>query len=305
MNTFVADPHWRGWIVWYFFLGGIAAGAYFMAALVELAGNDRDRALAKVAYYLAFPLIVLCGVLLILDLGQPLRFWHMLVQSETGRPMFKHWSPMSIGSWGLVLFSALSGLSFLGVLAEDRRAGLARFARLSARLGRGPPATALRIAGALAGFFVASYTGALLTATNQPIWSDSPWLAALFLSSSASTGIAAMQLAAQLRGGVEPGSIERLARADAWLIVLEAATGVVFLVSLGDLALVLLASRPGVWLVGGTAVLGLAIPWLAHLRPGLLGRGTATVASVLVLAGGLALRYAILAAAPAMLAKGK
>ena len=29
MNLFVADPDWGGWIVCYFFLGGIAAGAYF------------------------------------------------------------------------------------------------------------------------------------------------------------------------------------------------------------------------------------------------------------------------------------
>ncbi len=27
MNEFVADPHWGWWIVWYFYLGGIAAGA--------------------------------------------------------------------------------------------------------------------------------------------------------------------------------------------------------------------------------------------------------------------------------------
>ena len=30
MNLFVADPEWGWWIIRYFFLGGIAAGAYFM-----------------------------------------------------------------------------------------------------------------------------------------------------------------------------------------------------------------------------------------------------------------------------------
>src|SRR5271157_6244619 len=36
LNTSVADPQWHELIVWYFFLGGIAAGAYVMAALADL-----------------------------------------------------------------------------------------------------------------------------------------------------------------------------------------------------------------------------------------------------------------------------
>ena len=110
MMRITVAPEWAWWLVWYFFLGGLAAGLYFMAALIELVGSERDRAMAKVAYYGAFPLAVVCGVLLILDLGRPERFWHMLIQSETGRPMFKYWSPMSVGAWALLVFS---GLAFL------------------------------------------------------------------------------------------------------------------------------------------------------------------------------------------------
>jgi len=36
------------------------------------------------------------GILLIVDLPRPLRFWHMLLQSQTLVPMLKWWSPMSI-----------------------------------------------------------------------------------------------------------------------------------------------------------------------------------------------------------------
>jgi hypothetical protein len=85
-----------------------------------------------------FPLAVVCGVLLILDLGRPERFWHMLIQSETGRPMFKYWSPMSVGAWALLVFSGLALLSFVGVLAEDGRAGLGRWRALAGTLRRGP-----------------------------------------------------------------------------------------------------------------------------------------------------------------------
>ena len=48
-------------------------------------------------------------------------------------------------------------------------------------------ANVLQALGCVAGFFVASYTGALLSATNQPMWSDTVWLAPLFLASAAST----------------------------------------------------------------------------------------------------------------------
>jgi hypothetical protein len=101
--------------------------------MVGLWGDEDDRRAVRVADYLAFPLIGLCGVLLIVDLNRPERFWHMLIQSQTYRPMFKWWSPMSAGSWALMAFSACSFASFLGVLAEDRRWGLGRWSALASR----------------------------------------------------------------------------------------------------------------------------------------------------------------------------
>ena len=46
MNSFVADPAWGLWIILYFFLGGLAAGCYFVATLIELFGREEDRPLA-------------------------------------------------------------------------------------------------------------------------------------------------------------------------------------------------------------------------------------------------------------------
>ena len=66
LNTSVADPQWHGLIIWYFFLGGIAAGAYVMAALADLFGDVDDRPGVRVAYYMAFPLVNVCGLLLTL-----------------------------------------------------------------------------------------------------------------------------------------------------------------------------------------------------------------------------------------------
>src|SRR5262249_23090293 len=42
MNFFVVDPDWGFWIIAYFYLGGIAAGAYFLAILLEWFGSEED-----------------------------------------------------------------------------------------------------------------------------------------------------------------------------------------------------------------------------------------------------------------------
>src|SRR5262245_39444620 len=102
MNLFVADPDWGWWIVSYFFLGGIAAGAYFVATLVELFGGDDDRPLSRIGYRIAFPLVAVCGVLLILDLNRPERFWHMLLQSERVHEALDQGWPLSAGGWLLM-----------------------------------------------------------------------------------------------------------------------------------------------------------------------------------------------------------
>src|SRR5262249_4133554 len=71
MNVFVADPEWSWWIIGYFFLGGIAAGAYFNSAIIDLFGRPEDRPLARIGYLIAVPLILICAVFLTLDLHQP------------------------------------------------------------------------------------------------------------------------------------------------------------------------------------------------------------------------------------------
>src|SRR5438067_2488467 len=81
-------------------------------------GGGRHRAAARLGYLIAFPAVVVCGVLLTLDLQRPERFWHMLIQSATWRPMFKAYSPMSVGAWALLAFGFFSLLSFLAARSE-------------------------------------------------------------------------------------------------------------------------------------------------------------------------------------------
>lgn len=291
MDPYVVSPHWGFWITAYFFLGGIAAGAYAVLALTGLFGAETDRRAVRVAAYLAFPLVCVCGLVLIVDLNRPERFWHMMVQSQTLRPMFKGWSPMSAGSWGLSAFGAFSAASFLGVLAEDRRFGLGRWSSAAGRLRAGLAGRLFAVGGACAAFFLGSYTGALLSATNQPVWSQSTWLSPLFLASSVSTGLAAVLLLLFWRPrDIPPDVLARLEWLDALAIVLELTMLAAFAVSLGPLAGPAFGRWPGVLIPAFVVPLGLLLPLASRIvrRP-----WAPAVSAAAVLAGGLALRFAV------------
>jgi formate-dependent nitrite reductase membrane component NrfD len=292
----VADPEWGWWIILYFYFGGIAAGAYFIGTLIDLVGHERDRPIAKLANYLAAPLVAICGLLLVVDLTRPERFWHMIVQSNTWLPMFKYWSPMSVGAWALLLFGVFATASFVGALSEDGRFGLRRFSGMARYLHVGPVGTVFQVIGCLFGFFIASYTGALLTASNQPFWSDSPLLGALFLASAGSTGIAALLLVMSLGRGIPRDSVANLERTDRWVMLLELLLLIAFVVSLGSLAPAFIGSIYGILLIVVTLALGVIVPLALSSQKPPLGSRSTLIAAVLVLIGGLVLRYAIVMA---------
>src|SRR5678816_1048853 len=50
---FVAPPLWEWYIVWYFFLGGLAGGAYLLGTLLRLIGDPRDEGVARLAFLLS------------------------------------------------------------------------------------------------------------------------------------------------------------------------------------------------------------------------------------------------------------
>ncbi len=296
----VASPGWHGWIVAYFYLGGIAAGAYAVFTLAGLFGDEDMYRATRAGAYMAFPLVGVCGLVLIVDLNRPERFWHMLVQSETFRPMVKWWSPMSAGSWGLSAFSAFSFASLVGVLAEDGWPVLGRWAAVSGRLRKGPVGHLVHVGGAASAFFLGGYTGTLLSATNQPVWAQTTWLSPLFLASAGSTGVAAVLATVLLRSRDEPAdAVRRLEWLDAWVMVLELAMLAAFAASLGPLAPAAFGRWPGVLIPAFVVPAGLLFPLTTRLVP---RRWSASASAVAVLAGGLALRYAVVGMPGALLA---
>src|SRR3989449_5542966 len=121
---FSGAPHWAWLIILYFFVGGIAGGACLLAAVVDWFGGPGDRPVVRTGYSVAAWGAILSGALLTIDLGRPLRFWHMLFQSANGPGlMFKGWSPISFGAWAILVFGLFAVLSALGGLAEEVRLG--------------------------------------------------------------------------------------------------------------------------------------------------------------------------------------
>jgi formate-dependent nitrite reductase membrane component NrfD len=285
---FSAPPDW-GWLVTlYFFVGGLAGGSYFIAVLIDFFGRPSDRPLARLGYYIAFPSIVLSGILLTLDLHRPLRFWHMLIESNTLRPMFKPWSPMSIGSWALTIFGLFSLISFVSALSEQGRIDWP-----SARLWRypSPLGAVISVIGGLLGFFVAGYTGVLLAVTNRPIWSDTPLLGILFIISAASISASLMLLVAQRSRWTMPG-IRSLHQFEGWAVLLELIVLIILMITLGSVFRAWFNAW-GVFLILGVVFLGMLLPLALFWRRDLLGENNLVGSALLVLIGGFLLRLII------------
>jgi formate-dependent nitrite reductase membrane component NrfD len=222
-------------------------------------------------------------VLLTLDLGQPLRFWHMIADSTGPSPNFKPASPMSVGVWLLLFFGLFSSVSFADALAGRRFLGDAGFSR------------GFHAIGAVLGLGLAGYTGVLLSVSNQPLWSDTWALGGLFLASGLSVSAAALGLLAAWRR-VDGAAARKLWRVDGYFLAIELLLLVVFFATLGSVGPHYLQ---GPWLGLWVLVLaGILVPLALHFRAA-AGAGAAAVGALLVLVGGLALRIAVVFGAQA------
>lgn len=284
---FTSSPHWHGLIVLYFVLGALAGGIYFLSAVIDLSGQQSDRRLARMGYYITLPLLLVIGVVLIADLARPDRFWHLFFENHTLRPMFKFWIPMSTGVWVMPLLGFCALLSFLAAFAEHRRPHW-RFAQ---RL-RPPGLLGLVIAvlGALFALHITGYTGVMLSVLNRPIWSDTPLIGLLFIVSAVAMAAAFLSLGARWMGWQSP-AVAALGRIWMWLLVVQIPVLIALFISLGP------AARGwfnvwGIVLAIGIGI-GVVLPLAAALLRRPVGVGALPVAAALVLIGGVMVRTAI------------
>ena len=185
-------PGWHGTIAWDALLNGMATGLFMAAAVSELAAPAVFTPVAKVAYPVALVLLLVDLALLVSDLGDPLRFHHML-------RVFKPRSPMSVGTWCLTIFSlpltAAAALSLLAEMGIDFE-----WARIFAV-----------VVGLLPGFGSAAYKGVLLSTNAQPGWKDARWMGGYLTNSALLIGCAELLVLSTLMGQTQATVILRTA----------------------------------------------------------------------------------------------
>jgi formate-dependent nitrite reductase membrane component NrfD len=293
----------------YFFLGGVAGGAFVIATIANLVDGRRYRDIVRIGYYVAFLALLPCPILLIVDLGYPSRFLHMLMVSKSSTAIgmgavtigplhLKLFSPMSAGAWALLAFGLCTFLCALDVFLTDRG---------------GRSLTGLRtvagVVGSVFGFFIAAYPGVLLGATARPLFINAHWLGAVFLAVGAATGGAAIALVlALLRGAGGREGLVRVMRVTSIALVVELIALVLFVVSVkmagsaGISAALrqLLAGSYSVpfWL--GAVIIGVVVPLVLQRGAARTGApGMAVLVSALVLVGGFLVKYVLIAAGQA------
>jgi formate-dependent nitrite reductase membrane component NrfD len=279
----IHKPHWGWLIVSYFYLGGISSASYTIATIARLLGGAANQPITRVGSYLSFITLLPCPILLILDLGRPERFHHML-------RVIKLRSPMSVGTWGLLVFSAFATLLGLVQAAQDGLLGRAGL------LTRFLPSRAVAAVGLGPSFFVGGYTGVLLAATAVPLWTKNHLLMGpLFLASAMSTATAAIGLALSVARGTSHRTLGKLERLDCLALLAELSLLLLHQARLGrTIKRPLAEGRTGRLYRFGVLGLGVAAP-LALQSKALLGgkpsRGATALAALCVLVGGFLLRY--------------
>jgi formate-dependent nitrite reductase membrane component NrfD len=272
-----------GWLIAaYLFLGGVAGGAYTIAAINSFMGEGL-RLSTTVGLWIAFPAILIGSVLLIADLGSPSRAY--LAGMKPGS------SWIARGTWIISIFMALSFFHLVLHLSSD--AG-------------GAVTDLIAAAGILFAIGTMSYTGILLgTSKGIPFWRTGI-VPVVFVVSAVVTGHFAIMLGVILFGGASAAAatLRVMSLEAAGLVILEVLAILFFLQAAyrvpdsRESAERILRKR---MFVVGYFILGLAAPFVLMLLVARAGSGaggalgTAALGAILGLVGGLILRQAVLA----------
>ncbi len=287
------DPvlHAWGWeIPVYLFLGGLAAGLLFFSAYFYLKGKENTFVTAVKTAPMFVPVILGIGLgALFLDLSHKLYFWRLYTTIRLE-------SPMSWGAWTLMFIFPLSVLwsaTFLKDVFPSWECKIPFVARFIEWLKK--KRTWMAYGLILFSAVLGMYTGILLSAFNaRPFWNTSI-LGPLFLISGFSTGAAFILLMSK-----DEEERKMFSRIDMVLIVIE-----LFLIVhlfMGFLASTQVHVEAAQLFLGGpyTAVfwtfvagLGLVVPLLAEFMEFRGVHIPVKIPALLVLLGGLILRFIV------------
>ena len=174
-NILYNIPHQWGlqvYLAWYFLLTGLSAGSFVISAFAYLLGKKELKPLGLIGAYLAPVLLLAAPILLIIDLGKPLRFWYLFLNLNPG-------SPLSWGSWLLTIYPIFS-LIYLWHIRKGNEKMIKVFG----------------IIGIPVAISVHGYTGFALALTKlTPLWNNAI-MPVLFLISAMVSGIGLVMLVA-------------------------------------------------------------------------------------------------------------
>jgi Ni/Fe-hydrogenase subunit HybB-like protein len=263
-------PNWHGLVAWDVFFNNLTTGLFLVTAVAELLRPDVFAPLARTGYLVALVMLFADLTCLVFDLGDPLRFHHML-------RVFKPSSPMSLGTWSLTVYSLpLTVIVAINILPGGRAAlGWLHL-----------PAVIFALLPALGSMV---YKGVLFSTSSQPAWKDARWLGGYLVNSALLLGVAELLALALLLGN---------GRAEA---ILRPALGLMLLLNLFPLSMLFAELTPAlnraydraglIRLATTTIGLGMLVP---------LGLSIVTrerlpqlVGVALILAGNLAIRFAM------------
>ncbi len=183
IDPFLHVWHWH--IPVYLFLGGLAAGILFFAALYTILGKEKEMPTAVKWATFVVPVALVLGLMaLFFDLKHQMYFWRLYTTVRIE-------SPMSWGAWVLMFITPLSMLWAASYIKEAIPTWNWKFKILDQIMD-----LVEQYRKALAWIMLALaiilgiYTGILLSAFNaRPLWNTS-LLGPLFLVSGMSTGAA-------------------------------------------------------------------------------------------------------------------
>jgi formate-dependent nitrite reductase membrane component NrfD len=292
------DPHLHVWgweIPVYLFLGGFTAGIMVLSGWALWRGRRNPRShptfsLASSGLFMLGLATISLGMLaLFLDLGHKPYVWRLYLT-------MKPWSPMSWGSWILLLvYPVLAAAVILEPPARLVRL-FPSIGPLSQRLADDVGVRrALGFVSMATGIGLGIYTGILLSALGaRPLWS-SGLLGPLFLASGLSSSAAFAHWASP-----EPEERLQMAWLDNLFLVIELALIGMLLIGLASSTE---AHAEAAWLVLGgpyTAVFWVGVVFMGILLPLVIQSLAVThriihtpIAPILVMLGGLALRFVI------------
>ena len=263
-------PHWEWNVVTYLFLGGIMGGLGLIQVLAD-EKKPEEKKLKRTVHITSFALAAINPGILITHLGKPERFLNML-------RIVKFKSPMSMGVWGLVLYSGAAGANVIGFTPA-----LAQPAQM------------------LLGAFTAGYTGVLLSATANPLWaSGKRHIPAFSVASGLASACALSSLLSVATGNDKV--LHKIERLEMVAGVAEFALLADFKRHSGNYGKPLFEGKHADTLRNVTMIAGIAVPFALNLLgsvvklPKPVNVLRTAVASVLTLAGGYALRHSLIEA---------